>query len=317
MTQKKHATYTAILSNYNDSPYLPGTIARLLNQTVAFDELLLIDDASTDDSVAIMRRLTADVPYVRVLVNPENIGVVGAFNRGLAEATGDFIFCLSADDQYSAHLVEWAEQALALNPDVALIAGNARVLHVDTGEEEHLILPFASEFATYTPSELEHMMDRRRLTFFGGANLLRRQTVLDMGGLRAPLQWSSDWFLYLAIALRYPFAIVPHELTCIKVSGKQYSSRMQQWKYQRPVIEAFLKMLQNDYADLYPVFRRHALLPTYDFQALRLLLITPQYRHFITPLLLWRLAVYKPLRFMARQLIPRRYFAAVRRMVKL
>lgn len=317
MSAKKHATYTAILSNYNHSRYLPETVAALLNQTIPFNELLLMDDASTDDSAEVLRRLTAHVPCARVVVNEKNMGVVATFNRGLFEATGDFIFYLSSDDQYSPHIVEWAEQALALNPEVALIAGNARTHHVHTGEEERLVLPFPQAFATYTPDALERIGRRQRFTFFGGANILRRTALIEMGGLYAPLEWCSDWFLYLAIALKYPFAVIPHELVCLGVSDQQYSSKMQQWKFQRPVIETFLQMLREKYPEFYPFFRRHALLPTYDFQALWLLAGSAQYRTFITPLLLWRLTIYKPLRFVARRLIPRRYFAALRRVFKL
>ncbi len=313
MAITKHATYSAILSNYNHSRYLPATIETLLSQTVPFDEILLIDDASSDDSVAVMRHLSEGLPQVRIIVNPNNMGVVASFNKGLAEATSDFVFYLSADDRYSTNIVAWADAAIAQFPDVAMVSGNARTHHEVTGEECPCILPFAQTTKRYTAVDLEGVARHHRLSFFPGANVIRRDVAQAAGGLLPPLQWSSDWFLYLVVALRAPLAVVPHEFASIGISDQQFSARMQQWQFQRPVIKAFLTILRRDFADIYPFFRRHALLPTYDFEALWLCISRREYWGFVTPLLLWRLLVYKPLRFVARRVIPKQSMATLRR----
>ena len=140
--------------------------------------------------------------------------------------------------------------------------------------------------------------------------------MLAAGSFIPALQWHCDWFLYLLIAGRFPFATIPHEFARIRQAGDQYSHACFDWKKQRPVIEAFVHILQNDYPDDYGFFRQCALLPTYDMQALALWAVNPAFRRYLTPLLFWRLLSYKSLRFLSK-LCPPKAHAVLRKLVRM
>lgn len=294
--------YSAVLTNYNHSRFLAEAIANIRAQTIPFDEVLLYDDGSTDDSVAVIERLIADMPQARLIRNPQNMGVVPTLNRGLNEATGDFIFYMAADDRYSNRLIEISHSALALAPDAAMISGHARIhdtIHDTLAIRKLPLLP-----GRYGKETVSHWAKKTYFTFFGGANMIRRDALLALGGQHTELKWHADWFLYLILALRHPFAVVTEELVTIRIAEEQYSYAFNDWNRQRPVIEAFITLLKRQYPEEYIFFREHAILPSYDLQALPLFLFKPRFRDYVTPLLLWRLLTYKPFRVVGRLFPP-------------
>lgn len=87
-----------VVTVYNKAPYLPFVIAGLEAQAGDFArEFIFVDDGSTDDSVAALRRLTAAWPERRI-IEQANSGPAMALNAGLREARGDFIKTLDGDD---------------------------------------------------------------------------------------------------------------------------------------------------------------------------------------------------------------------------
>ena len=76
-----------IIPNWNGAAHLPVCLTATRNQTYTPHEILLVDNASTDDSLALVAR---DYPAVRVLPQTHNLGFTGACNAGLRAAGGEF-----------------------------------------------------------------------------------------------------------------------------------------------------------------------------------------------------------------------------------
>jgi glycosyltransferase involved in cell wall biosynthesis len=88
------AKLSVIIPNYNRASLIGETIRSILSQTRVSDEIIVVDDGSTDESRDVIREF---VPRVQLIVQ-ENAGPARARNRGLSEATGDFIQFLDSDD---------------------------------------------------------------------------------------------------------------------------------------------------------------------------------------------------------------------------
>jgi succinoglycan biosynthesis protein ExoO len=104
---------SVITANYNGGPHLAAAVRSVLRQSLGSLELIVVDDASTDDSLAVIREAADGDRRVRVLKQRRNAGPGAARNRALAVAQGRWIAVFDADDLMSPErlrrLVDCAE----------------------------------------------------------------------------------------------------------------------------------------------------------------------------------------------------------------
>jgi len=90
---------TCLVNSYNYANYVIEAVDSALNQRVPFDEIIVVDDGSTDGTSDLLARKYGHVPSVQLVMKP-NGGQLSCFNEGIRRATGDIIFFLDADDIY-------------------------------------------------------------------------------------------------------------------------------------------------------------------------------------------------------------------------
>jgi glycosyltransferase involved in cell wall biosynthesis len=112
---------SVVLPVFNRASYVGEAIDSVLAQTRPPDELIVVDDGSTDDSVAVVERHAP--PSVRI-VRQDNRGIGGARNRGLREATGDAIAFIDSDDLWERDKLERQVAVLRDGDDVQLVFGH-------------------------------------------------------------------------------------------------------------------------------------------------------------------------------------------------
>ncbi|WP_442485632.1 glycosyltransferase family 2 protein [Aeoliella sp. SH292] len=98
---------TCLVNNYNYSQYVVEAVDSALGQSLPFDEIVVVDDGSTDDSLRVLRQHYAGERRVEIVAK-ENGGQLSAFNAGMAHATGDVLFFLDADDRYRPQYTQQA-----------------------------------------------------------------------------------------------------------------------------------------------------------------------------------------------------------------
>lgn len=96
----KPPAVSAVITVYNKEPYLADTIRSLRRQTddERAIEYVFVDDASTDRSIAVIKKLMADAPNVRIIENGDNKGPSIRLNQGARTASGELLYFLDADD---------------------------------------------------------------------------------------------------------------------------------------------------------------------------------------------------------------------------
>lgn len=114
---------SVIIPVFNAGSYLAEAIESILNQTLADFELFIIDDCSSDDSVAVARRYEIQDERVTVLVNERNRGRAHSDNRGHALARGRYIAKMDADDVALPHRLQTQFDFLEGRSKVALTSG--------------------------------------------------------------------------------------------------------------------------------------------------------------------------------------------------
>lgn len=118
---------SVIIPVYNKSAYIERALKSVINQTYRKIECLVVDDASTDDSLAIIHETTdtysGEVRFV-VLAQNKNGGASAARNLAIRQAHGDYLFFLDADDELPEDSMNLLVRQVSLHPGVDIVQGN-------------------------------------------------------------------------------------------------------------------------------------------------------------------------------------------------
>lgn len=109
-----------IVPIYNEAPFLPRCLDSIANQTQPFDEVILIDDQSTDNSYAIAKDY-ADKYGWQLLQNEQSLGTGETRNAGAAAAKGDWIAFLDSDDDLFSSACEAMLNAIEAKPKANIV----------------------------------------------------------------------------------------------------------------------------------------------------------------------------------------------------
>lgn len=175
-----------ITPSFNQASYLEQTILSVLNQDHPRIEYIVVDGASTDNSVDIIKKYKDKLAY---WISEKDNGQADAINKGFAIATGEVIAWLNSDDYYFAGTVSAAVKIFEENPDVVLVYGN--MLAVD----EH-----GKTFNTLNYEQLT-LEDLLCLQIIGQpAVFMRRSALQKTGGLDPAFHYLLDHYLWIRLA---------------------------------------------------------------------------------------------------------------------
>lgn len=171
---------TVSISSYNQQEYLPDAIESAIAQTTPC-EVIVIDDGSSDDSLAIAKR------YPVKIVSQVNKGLPSARNTGIMNATGDYIIFLDADDILMENCVEKVTKEIKNSP-VDIICWNFKSFGI-TNDEVKLETP-----------TFEGMKTGNRMAY---CSAFKKSTLLEVGGYSPRMLWGyEDYHLGLDLLRR-------------------------------------------------------------------------------------------------------------------
>lgn len=143
---------------YNGERYLRQQLASILVQLAADDEIIVVDDGSSDGTMDLVRALHD--PRIRLHANPGNLGVLRTFERAIAEARGEIIFLSDQDDVWLPGKVSRFLQAFGSNPGIVLVISDAQV--IDAGGQL-LAASFFQERGGFAAGWLRNLAKNRYL----------------------------------------------------------------------------------------------------------------------------------------------------------
>lgn len=247
-----------ILPNRNHAAELETSLAAVIGQIRPFDEIIVIDDASTDHSRKVIERFSQERQII-LLQNEQRLGVAGAVNRGLAAATGSHIVMASADEMIMPTMCEALADTVARFPGVKVAV--SRYTEWDADSDTHVTHDDSSPLGMwytagpqpqfFSPEQFRLLL-RRDFVWLGvNTAIFDRAALAEVGGFDPALQWHSDWFAMYAIAFRYGFGAVPQSLSWFRVTPESYSGRgMRDRAAQRTVVrDIAAKLYRPEFAD--------------------------------------------------------------------
>lgn len=191
---------SVIIPVYNAKQFVCEALASAVAQMYV-QEVLLIDDCSTDGSMeAVQTWLNAHSAQtkgisVRLLKNPENVGVAETRNRGVNEAEGRYVAFLDADDRFADGKLE--KQVELLEQTGACLCNTARVLMRPDGTLTQTVM--------HTPEKIT-LADLEKTNVINCSSVVARREVM----LQFPMEHSEvheDYLTWLRMLRTYPFAV--------------------------------------------------------------------------------------------------------------
>jgi glycosyltransferase involved in cell wall biosynthesis len=183
---------SVIIPTYNRAHMLPKTIASLLSQTRLPDEILVIDDGSTDDTPTVMQQFSAPVRYIRY---EHNQGRSHARNVGIEQAQGDYLAFLDSDDTLPNDSLALRASYLDTHPDTPIVYGLVTISQNGTQTIMAKNLPTGDIFA--------HLVCNNFLTIHTA--MFRRTCLVIKPRFDENLSILEDWDFWLQLATYFHF----------------------------------------------------------------------------------------------------------------
>jgi GT2 family glycosyltransferase len=240
-------TVSVVVVNYNGAGVLEGCLRALLEDSSAVEaEILVVDNASSDDSAEVAKRLAAEHDSIRLIRSPTNRGYAGAVNVALPEARGDHVAVLNMDVVVSPGWLDPLVSLLEAKPEAA-VACPLILLESDPGK-----INAAGQNLNKTGLGFNRWLGKERevagdepvpLTgLHGAAFLIRRDLLERLGG------WDESGFLYYEdVELSWLLRIVGSEIWCAPASTVVHDYHLSMFPHKLFLLERNRwKMLLSD-----------------------------------------------------------------------
>ena len=200
---------SVLLVTYNHAKFVAQALDSILMQRTDFEfEIIAVDDCSTDDTLAILRRYEGQHSRLRVLAAETNLGISRNYQRGFAACRGEFVAVLEGDDYWiSPRKLQIMSDFLKRNPVCSFCFH--RVIRYDPHPEKAALYP-----PQWTAEQLLTVSELASGNFIGGFStcVYRREIIV---GLKPEL-WELDireWFFNIVVAEYGPIGYVPEILS--------------------------------------------------------------------------------------------------------
>lgn len=214
---------SVVITAYNAMVYLPETMQSVLQQTFSDFEVVLVNNGSTDHIVEWVSLLNE--PRIK-LFSQKNRGIPGGLNRGIAEAQGEYIAFLDADDLWDSTKLEKQVSILDEHPEVGLVYSWFAL--IDKRSEDMRGLLSNQTLVKYAiEGDVSRQILEQNFIGCGSSAMVRRACIDAVGMFDSNFTSAADWDMWVRLALRYPFKVICEPLTYYRKHSNSMTSNWQ------------------------------------------------------------------------------------------
>ncbi len=206
---------SVLLSVYNGIPYIEEAIDSILSQDFNDFELLIIDDASKDNTACTIKMYSDK--RIRFFENADNIGLTNNLNYLACQAKAPLLARQDADDISHPNRLGLQYELMSQQPDLSLLGTNVQVINAKGDVYEEWFLPD------------DDMTIRERLQssniFCHGSTMFRKHAFEKAGAYRQAFRYSQDYDLWLRLAKIGRLAMIPKPLYKLRRHNSNITSR--------------------------------------------------------------------------------------------
>lgn len=231
------SSLSVIIPSYNRARWLPRSLLSVRKQTLPVNEIIVVDDGSTDATETLIKSDYPDIVYLQ----QDNKGVSTARNHGIEKATGEWLAFLDSDDEWLPDKLEIQKDALAAVSEVKIC--HTEEIWIRDGKQVNPMKKHAKTGGWIFQNCLP-------LCAMSPSSILIHRSVFEtVGNFDESLPACEDYDLWLRITHRYPVAFVEQPLT-IKYGGHDDQLSRRYWGMDRFRIQALRKILDSGILEL-------------------------------------------------------------------
>jgi len=204
---------SAVIPTYNNADYIEDAINSILNQSHPVDEIIIVDDGSSDNTEELVKAISKTAANI-IYIKQANQGPSSARNRGIEAAGGDWIAFLDADDLWTSDKVALQITALKNEPQLKLIAADMSEIDrlgnttVESVLAKHQLLhKFQSLAGRAVPRATAALLTKNFIPT--GTVLIERDSLRKTGGFNTTIRFGEDLELWARVAADHPITCLP------------------------------------------------------------------------------------------------------------
>jgi len=235
-----------IIPTYNRAKFLPRAVNSVLNQTFKDFELIIVDDASTDNTKDIIQGFKD--PHIRYIKHNDNRGIAGARNTGIKTSKGEYIAFLDDDDEWLPEKLTLQVRKFEKCPDrVGLIYCNYTSIDVTTGTKRDKNLVPCMNNILYKQLLSGNIIG-------SGTYLIKKECFDKVGLFDEEVLGKEDWDMWIRIARYYHFDYLLETLVIHYDHPSQMTSNLNK-RY--IALEKIIKKHENNMRNFPKIYSRH------------------------------------------------------------
>lgn len=278
-------TLSVIVPNYNHAQFLPRSLGAIISQSAPPLEVLVMDDASTDNSVEVVEALAKEHHNIRLVRNEKNLGVMANVNRGISLAQGQYVLSSGADDEVAPGFFEKSLSLLAQHPAAALSCSIGDYREAQTGVQWYWGAGMAESPAFLAPDQLAQLERGGRLFIAPNSVIYKKSALNQVGNFVPELKFCADWFANYLTAFRHGICFIPEPLAIFHVQSNSYYHRIRRnsVEYRGVLADLLCRLNRFQEEPAVQLLRDSGAMFIFGAPMLRVMLSRPEYRHFVTP----------------------------------
>ena len=216
-------------------------------------EVIIVDDASTDNSIEVIEDFAKKYSAIKLIRNEVNKGPIYSFRRGWENIEGDYFYLASADDKILPGFFEKSMALLEQYPKAGLCAG---ISILDNGEKQHEnpLRPYIADTPSYlSPEKVLDAYIKTNEEIVGNTAIWRREPAIETRGFPMELENILDEFTLLMISLNYGVCFIPEPLAIYNIKATSFSSK---YREDPQALEHLLKkaevLMETTYSNWFP-----------------------------------------------------------------
>jgi glycosyltransferase involved in cell wall biosynthesis len=204
---------SVVIPAYNSAAFIADAITSIQKQSYPVFEIIVIDDGSSDDTLAVVKSLPGTILYHK----QDNKGPAAARNQGIRLASGLWVAFLDADDQWTPDKIKKQLAILARFPELHLIAGDMSeiaqddtVLTASVLDKHGLLDGYLKDQGRPITNALGMLLSKNFIPT--GTVLVRKETLIAVGMFNEVIHFGEDLELWARISAYYPMTCLPEIL---------------------------------------------------------------------------------------------------------